>query len=297
MDAPTRSALESTAKRYFDMTVRGDSASLQQNSIASLASNFAGIEAAVKDNQSNLSGAQATPRSPFLLKVEGNEPLARAEFLCGVFGPSGQTADSAEFVIPNLPPGSYGVVILDVSSAKAPYTLSFVLQQQGNDWKLGGMYLRQAEISGHNSQWFADRAREFKSKGQLNNAWFYFLEARDLVVPVPFMNILASDKLYDEMQALKRPELTPSDLSAGGKTYKLTDISATSVGKDLDLVVRYQAADISNTALTFQANVAVMKALVAKYPEFRTAFDGVVARAVDPTGKDYGTLLPMKQVE
>ena len=47
-----------------------------------------------------------------------------------------------------------------------------------------------------------------------------------------------------------------------------------SVGSDLDLVVRYQAADVSNTVQTFQVNTAVIKALVAKFPEFRDAFDG-----------------------
>ena len=72
MDEPTRAALVNTAKRYFDMAARGDSAALRQNSIASLASDFSGIETAVKDNQANLSGVQANPRSPFLLKVEGN---------------------------------------------------------------------------------------------------------------------------------------------------------------------------------------------------------------------------------
>src|SRR5271169_6621938 len=58
MDASTRTALETTAKRYFDFLAKGDSASLRQNAIASLASSFSGIENAVKDNQSNFSGAQ-----------------------------------------------------------------------------------------------------------------------------------------------------------------------------------------------------------------------------------------------
>src|ERR1700686_126158 len=91
MDEPTRAALVTTAKRYFDMAARGDSAGLRQNSISSVASDFSGIETVIKDNQANLSGAQATPRSPFLLKVEGTAPIARAEFLCGVFGKVGQT--------------------------------------------------------------------------------------------------------------------------------------------------------------------------------------------------------------
>jgi hypothetical protein len=55
--------------------------------------------------------------------------------------------------------------------------------------------------------------------------------------------------------------------------------------------------DVSNTNLAYQDNIAVMKGLVAKYPELRDAFAGVVARAVDPSGRDYGTLLAMKDIK
>jgi hypothetical protein len=69
------------------------------------------------------------------------------------------------------------------------------------------------------------------------------------------------------------------------------------VGDDVDLIVKYQAADISNTAQTYQNNVAVIKALVAKYPELRDGFAAVVARAVEPSGHDYGTLMAMKEIK
>jgi len=39
-----------------------------------------------------------------------------------------------------------------------------------------------------------------------------------------------------------------------------------------------------------------MRALVSKFPEFRQAFDGLVARAVEPSGKDYGSLLAIKDL-
>jgi hypothetical protein len=297
MDQATSSALVTTAKSYYDMAARGDAASLRQHAIASLASNFSGIEGAVRDNQANLAGVQAVARPPFLLKAEGTAPLQRAEFLCGIFGAQGQTRESAVFVIPNLPPGSYGIVTLDAPSAQGAYTVSFVLQQQGSDWKLGGFYAKPAQISGHDGNWFAARAREFKTRGQLHNAWFYFGEARELLVPVPFMATAMTDKLYDEMQAMKPADLSPLDLAAGGKTYKVTDLFPVPVGHDLDLVVKYQSPDISDTGRTFQDNTAVMKALMAKYPEFREAFAGIVARAVEPSGKDYGSMLAMKDIK
>ncbi len=301
MDEPTRTALVNTAKRYFDMAARGDSATLRQNSIPSVASDFSGIETVIKDNQANLFGAPATPRPPFLLKAEGTAPLPHAEFLCGVFGKVGQTADSAVFEIPNLQPGSYGIVTLDVPTAKQKYTVSFVLQQEGKDWKVGGFYVKEMQIAGHDGNWFADRARAFKAKGQTHNDWLYYIEARDLLVPVSFMYTQTTDKLADEAESVK-PADFPSDgktvdLVAGTKTYHLTALFPVVVKQDLDLVVKYQSADVSNTTQTFEDNMAVMKALAAKYPEFRDAFDGIVARAVEPSGRDYGSLLPMKDIK
>ena len=297
MDEATRSALVTTAKRFEDMVARGDVASLRQNAIPSLAANFSGIENAVQENQANLAGTQATPRPPFLLKAEGTAPLERAEFLCGVFGAQGQTRDSAVFVIPNLPPGNYAIAILDVSSPKGAYTVSFVLQQQGSDWKLGGFYAKPAQIAGHDGSWFADRAREFKAKGQMRVAWFYYGEARELLVPVPFMATAMTDKLYDEMQTVKPSDLPPIDLAAGTKTYKLTELFPIPVARDFDLLVKYQTADVSDSGRAFQDNTAVMKALVAKYPEFRDAFAGIVVRAVEPSGRDYGSMLTMKEIK
>ena len=310
MDAPVRTALEASAKRYFEMSARGDVAGLKQNSIPAVAASFTGIESAVKENQTAFAGAKTTVRPPFLLTVEGVEPIARAEFLCGIFGRSGQTKDSAVFVLNNLPPGRYGVTIIDVtnidvtnidvSGDKGARTLTLVLQQAGADWKLAGFYARSAQAAGHDAAWFAQRARDFKNKAQHHNAWLYYREAIALAAPVDFMSTEATDKLYEESQATQPADVPvngPVDLSAGGKVYHLTEIFPLAVGDELEVVVKYRAADVSDTARTFQENTAVIKALVSKFPEFRQAFAGVIARAVEPSGRDYGTLLAMKDIK
>ena len=56
----------------------------------------------------------------------------------------------------------------------------------------------------------------------LRRAWFYYGEARELLVPVPFMATATTDKLYDEMQTVKPADLPPVDLVVGAKIYKLT---------------------------------------------------------------------------
>jgi len=301
MDAAVRTAITNAGQRYFDMASKGDVASLKQNSIPSLASDFGGIETLVKDRQPDLTGAQATLKNAFLLDNEQGAPNARAEFYCGVFGKNGQTANSSAFYLDNLPPAKYAVVLIDGNSAKGRTMFSAVLQQMGTDWKLGGLYIKPGQIAGHDSDWFLAQARQYKTQGKLHDAWFYYLEARNLISPLPFMSTLATDKLYDESQSLQPADLPgggkTADLPAGNTTYKLTAVFPEVVGTDLDLIVRYQSADVSNTNQAYQDNVAVMKAMVTKYPEVRDAFAAVVARAVDASGRDYGTLLAMKDIK
>jgi hypothetical protein len=301
LDPAVKTAITSAAQRYFDAAAKGDTASLRQNAIPTLASNFAGIEGLVKDGQKDLAGAQGTVKSLFLLDASGAAPIPNAEFYCGVFGKNGQTANSAAFYFNNLPPAKYAAVLIDATSSAGRTMFSEILQQVGADWKLGDLYIKPAQIAGHDSDWFLTRAREYKSKGQMHNAFFYYQEARSLISPLPFMSTLATDKLFDESQNLQ-----PTDMPAGGKTadlpsattvYKMTAVFPQAVGNDLDLIVKYQSASVSNTNQAYQDNVAVIKAMVTKYPELRDGFAAVVARAVDASGQDYGTLLAMKDIK
>ena len=301
IDPPTRASVEAAVRRYFDMTARGDAAALKQSSISSLASNFSGIESTLKNNQPDLGGSAAAIRPPFLLNAEGSQPLARAEFLCGVFGKFGQTPQSAVFVLNDLPPGKYSVAILDVSGGKHPITLTLVLQQLAGEWKLAGFYTRSQQACGHDASWFAQQAREFKSRSQLHNAWLYYREAIALASPVDFMSTLFTDKLYDEIQTVQPADMPINDaavdLTAAGKTFRWTAIFPLAVADDLNVVLKYSAPDISNTQKTYEQNIQIIKAVVAKFPELKSAFTGAVARAVVASGEDYGSLLPMKEIK
>lgn len=299
LDANTRSAIESAATQFFNMAARGDANGLQQNAIPTVAQNFNGIAGAVRDNLASLQGAQPNIRNTYFLDASDSKAnLEKAEFYCGVFGAYGHTNSSTAFIIPGLPPGKYAVAIVDAQGSKVPFTISFVLQQEGSAWKLAGYYAKSGQAAGHDGEWYIQQARDYKQKNQPRNAYFYYWQARDLMAPVPFMSTLKLDKLYDEMQ-----QVAPSDLPVGqsatlsgnGKTYQLTSMFPLAVGNDLDLVVKYQSNDISDTAKTWRENMDLINALLAKYPEFKEAFQGVVARAVAPSGQDYGTIAPTKQ--
>lgn len=299
LDDATRSALTTAGKRYFEMAAKDDTASMHQNAIGSLATDFSGIEATIKDHHQELATGQPNVRSVFELEADGSAP--HSEFYCGVFGKNGQTANSAVFYLNNLPAGKYAIVLLDVNSPSGKSTFSLILEQAGTDWKLGGLYIKSALVGGHDADWFINQARQYKAKGQLHNAWFYYLQARNMISPLSFMSTAATEKLYSESQSALPPDVPANgktvDLAAGAATYKLIDIFPDEVGKDLDLIVKYQSADASNANQAYQTNVAVIKGLVARYPEIRAAFAGVVARAVDSSGHDYGTLLAMKDIK
>ena len=315
MGANAVSTLQNTAKRYFQFAATGDSASLQQNAIPSLGASFGGVEAAVNDHKQDFAGAPSAVRPPYVLEASGTAPLERAEFFCGIYN----SPDRVGFSIPNLPPGTYAVVIQDVTTAKAArYSVTMILQAQmaggtsnaqsenpeaalaAANWKLAGYYVRPETINGHDGQWFWDKARQYKAQNQTLNAYYYLIEARQLLSPVDFMGTPQLDKIYDETQQVvpkDMPVSGPVDNAMGGQTYKLVQVYPVPVGQDMDLVIRYQVPDISDSSKTFQQNMNVIKAFVAKYPEVRGAFDAVVARAVNPQGQDYGSLLPMKEIK
>ncbi len=299
MDASTRSALEHTALQFGDAVIRGDAVSLRQNAIASVASNFAGAEALVNDSKTAFAGGQASVRATYLLDATGStQVLDHAQFLCGIWG----TPQFVSFTLDSLPAGKYGLVIEDVKTPKGPYLLSFILQQEGTAWKLAGFPPpKPSQLQGHDASWYLTKAREFKAKGEIHNAWFYYQEARELVMPVSFIIFTPLIKLDKEAQ-----QSVPSDLplngpvnlvAANGKTYKVTDIFSVAADNGMDLVVKYSLPDVSNTAQTFQENTNVIKTIAAKYPEYRETFAGIVARAVTPNGQDYGTLLDMKNIQ
>jgi hypothetical protein len=294
-----KSAIEATARRYFDLFAKGDSEGLRQSAIPSLAADFAGVTAAVKENQATLAGATASLRSLYGLNADGTATFDRAEFLCGVFGAHGQTASSAVFVLMQLPPGHYAVVILEAAASAGRFTVSFVLQQVATEWKLGGFYVKAADSAGHDAAWFAEQARAFKAKGQTHNAWLYFQQARNLASPVPFLSTQLSDQLFDEAQQMQ-PADFPADkaleLTSGARTYRVRSLFALGVAGEIALIVKYDAADISDIKAAYADNQAVARALLTRYSELADGFTAIVTRATDPTGKDYGTLVPVKDI-
>lgn len=295
--AQAKTSMDSAARQAFDQAAAGDVNSLRANAIPSLQSNFGGIAGAVTDNKAAFAGARPELRTSFLLDT-GPAPSEDGRYYCGVFGAGGLGANSAEFDIPGLPAGKYAIVIQDFIGGKGPYSLTTIFQDV-NGWKLAGFYVYPETALGHDGIWYLSRAREYKSKNQNHNAWFYYVTSWDLLKPVKFMDSRLLSKIIQESNAIKPKDVPvgggPVDFVANGKTYKITDMSVLPGDKTLDLSIQYSVASTADFNATQADARNLATVYVAQYPELRDSFNNVWVHAVDGKGGDVVGLVSLKK--
>jgi len=306
--------IHAAAQRYADLAQQGDLSALQAASTPGAAGEFSPV---TKETFSRLpGGGKSAMLAAFLLDASASDaPLPHAEFLCGSFSRNGQTANSAIFTLTNLHPAEYAVIEFGIDPTKPadqPVNLSLVLQNLAlttngaektpptDDWKLAAAYVNPSRMAGHDSDWFAASAKQFEEKKQLHNAWLYLQTARALASPLPFMSNARTDALYDEGHKIQPSDFPvdgkPVDFQAGTASQTLIGIGVQDTGGDLTLVVRYRAASVADTVHTRAQSMDLIRALLHKLPELRSAFGAVVARAVTPAGADFGTRVEMESI-
>src|SRR5215813_1864196 len=204
-----RSAIESAAQQTYDQASRGDVNSLKTNSIPMLQSNFNGIAAAIADNKDAFGGAKPQLRTDFLLDNAANSD---GNFYCGVYGGKGGSSGNAQFSLPGLDAGKkYAVVIQDFMGNKGPYIFTTIFEDLGG-WKIAGLQIRPGAAAGHDGLWYLNQARDYKTKGQPHNAWFYYATSWELLAPIPAMNTDLLGHIQEESNGI-----LPRDVPIEGK--------------------------------------------------------------------------------
>lgn len=292
-----KTAIENAAQQMVEQAIRGDVNSIRATIAPSQQANADGILGGVTDNKAALEGSRPQLRTVFLLDT-GASPSPDGRFYCGIFGATGMAANGAEFDIPGLPAGKYGVVIQDLIGNKGPYSLTSIFQDAGG-WKLGGLYIYPEAAVGHDGIWYLKQARDFKSKGQNHSAWFYYLESWELLRPVNFMQTTMLGNIVKEMNGVV-PKDVPAggkavSYSANGKTYSITDMSVYPTDKSFDLSIKYSVPSTADFAGTAADARNLANAYVTQYPELKDAFNNVWAHAVDPNGGDVPGVVQLKK--
>jgi hypothetical protein len=293
VDAANRSSLDNAVNQYLGQLASGNTAALASEATPE----FGNITNVANEAKGNLTGATGKVRWYFLLDNSQTKPGERAEFYCGVFNSN----DRISFSFPQLPAARFAVVVQDATGGKMPYMITWILQNVNSTWRIAGMIPKPATIAGKSGLDFWKDARAAKTAGKQHSAYFDYIMADFLLRPLGAMSTPNLDKLADEMQQAAPNDLPvngPITLQAeNGKGYQVTQVFPTPVEDKLDLVVKYNVPDVSNTTQAFQDNTAVIKSVVTKWPEVRDSFNAIVARATAPNGQDYGTLLEMKDIK
>jgi hypothetical protein len=253
-----------------------------------------------------LAGASLVVEQVYLLDASGlrggiDGKPADAEFFCTL----NKSPAAADFLIPGLPAGRYGFVIVHAESIKAPWSLSFLLRQE-RGWAMAGFYPKALTAAGHDGLWYWTQARGLAQQGQRWNAFLFYREAQTLLQPTNFISSTNLEQLKKETDAATPPALSGGISSsvplvvkaADGTEYRFTDFTTDDSrgGEELDIAVHLEQEPPSEpvppepsgkemekekkkpavaTISPRTRNSNAMAALLAAYPELRHRFHGV----------------------
>lgn len=299
MTAAERDTYVQAARAIAANIQAGNVAAVKTETVASVAAQFDSIASSIQAVAPQIQSATLTVDALYLLKAADLKgPQDETQFFCSVPGSSRVVTAS----IPQLPPGTYLLAILHATGVEHPQQLSMILENDpasGNSWKLAGFFVRPLTAGGHDGLWYWVQARENVRRKQNWVAYFYYETAAFLLNPVDFLTSPNLEKLQKEAQAVRPPDLPgaePLILNANGQTFRITHMRTDSFLGELDLVITYQAKDVSDPVAMRSQILDLMKALLSQHPELRQAFHGLWVYAATDNQHPYAIEMPMSQI-
>lgn len=291
-----RQAIANAASQLAVKVQSGDANGVKAETIASVANSFQNIANSIQSLAPLLSGATLNVTSVYDLQAaDAKAGQDEVQFFCG----EAANAPHVTFTIPQLPPGHYAFAVVEATGIKNPERLSMLLQNTGT-WQLAGFFPRPLLAAGHDGVWYWQHARTYSKDAQLWNAYFYFQTAAYLLLPADFVGSSNFDKLLQEQAAATPPGLPgaePMMVNVGGTQVAVTNLHTDSSLGGLDLVVNYNATDVSDPVAARKGTVALMKALLALHPELKDGFHGLWVFAHAPNQPAFGLELTISDIQ
>ena len=298
MSPAQREALSNVARDLINLIKSGGDQSLRAKTLPSIASDFGGIATAADRLKPHLQNATITVEGLYSLDETGSPASAdRIQFFCG--------SPTVVLTFNGIPPGVYAVVLLHATGVPKPQQIAVILAKSGErNWLLAGFYSKNLVEAGHDGLWYWASARSYAQKKMNWNAWLYYRVAADLVNPVDFLSSPNFEKLQQETEEVRPPELARgSNLSMGasGATFKVTGVSTTTQFGALDLDVHYspdpaQVLELRSPVSARKQVTAAMAALIALHPEVSQAFHGIWVHADQGDRTLFALELPMSEI-
>ena len=306
MKPAERESLAAAATALAQAIQTNDQGALKSKTIAEYQKDFTGVANVVNATAPMVRSAQLQVEQVYLLDAStlakgANGAYPDASFFCTL----NQSQATAEFSIPQLPPGRYAFAMVRMEEA-APWRLSFLMRQDNGQWDLAGLYPKALTAAGHDGVWYWKQARAFAAEKEQWNSWLYMQQAQALLLPANFVSSTHLDKLQSELSA-DAPPAVAGGLSADaplvvkgadGAEYRFTAVSVDdSLGKDkVDVSAHLKVDAVGDPVAARKRNVDAMTALVNAHPEFKQAFHGVWVFSEAAGASPYGTELAMTDI-
>jgi len=307
MTAVDRSALVAAVLGLAAKVQANDVTGLRAATVAEYAKDFDGIGAVVGSTAARVKGGAPSVEQVYLLdgsqlKRNADGTVPDSQFFCSL----NKSVAEADFLIPGLLPGRYGFAIVDIPNGSSPWRLSFLLRQEQGQWEMAGFYPKPLTAAGHDGLWYWTQARTMTAQKEPWDAWLYYQEAENLLLPANFIQSSHLEKLKAEESAA-----TPTVLSDGvspgaplvvkgadGAEYHFTGLGVDdSLATDkIDVIAHLKVEQIGDAAAARKRNADAMVALLAAYPEMRRPFHGVWMLAEAPGQNPFATEQPMSEI-
>jgi hypothetical protein len=258
---------------------------LQSSLLPAVTGDWESIRSVAQGAAPILKGGKVSWGDAYLLNATDLKGPADTQFFC-------TNADSSVTMTINLrslPAGRYALLIGDYEGAPLAGQLAMILgtdENAGGTWKLGGLFVREGALEGHDGIWYWRHARELAEKKAVWSAWFSYDTARWLLLPVDFLSSPHLDKLNKEQSQLATnpPESLPLTVtgSAGadaGKSWKITALHLDTTLHTADLGLVYEGTGLTDPQAGRAEAIAVMSAFLKLHPELRENFHGLWAYA------------------
>jgi hypothetical protein len=293
-----RNVLAAVGERLSEAVLQQNFDALKAGLLPAESSAWEGIHDAVEAAGPLLKGGQVQLRNLYLLDAASQTVTADTQFFC-----SDATGSlTVTITMPALPPGRYAVVIADAAGASLGGQMGIILAWDSTgspqEWKLGGLTVRQGVLDGHDGVWWWTRAREVAKADLPWSAWYCYDAARSLLVPVDFLSSPNLEKLGAEQALIRKSpqEAFPFSLPDGDRTWKIDSVRLDTSLHQADLGITYESTGVTDQAAVRTEATAVMSALLKAQPGIRENFHGLWAYAMKDGKRSPVMELPMGQI-
>jgi hypothetical protein len=283
------------ARQNFDL--------LQASLLSAVVGDWESIREAAQAAAPVLKGGQINWRSVYLLDATDLKAPGDTQFFC-------TNADSSLTVtvtLHSLPQGRYALMLGDLTGSPMVGQLALILGADpaaGGKWKLGGLFVREGQLEGHDGIWFWTRARDLAQKNTPWSAWFSYDVARWLLIPVDFVSTPHLEKLNREQAQLKANPIdalpltvtAPPSGSNPSKSWKIIGLRLDTTLHASDIALTYEGTGLTDPQAAKAEAVAVMSALLKMHPELRDSFHGLWAYAETDGKRSYAIEVPMHDI-